>query len=101
VDQEIANLSAGEKALEAGRQIDNSAKTVANETAATSFRCAKSRLVSAALEAARQIDNSAKTVVNETAATSFRCAKSRLVSAAPRVERRTATASDNASDNCS
>ncbi len=31
VDQEIANLSAAEKALEAARQIDTSAKTVANE----------------------------------------------------------------------
>jgi DNA repair exonuclease SbcCD ATPase subunit len=31
VDQEIANLSSAEKALEAARQIDTSAKTVANE----------------------------------------------------------------------
>ena len=37
VDQEIANLSAAEKALEAARQIDTSAKTVANEILAEHF----------------------------------------------------------------
>jgi DNA repair exonuclease SbcCD ATPase subunit len=37
VDQEVANLSAAEKALEAARQIDASAKTVANEILAEQF----------------------------------------------------------------
>ena len=37
VDQEVANLSAAEKALEAARQIDASAKTVANEILAKQF----------------------------------------------------------------
>jgi chromosome segregation protein len=37
VDQEIANLSAAEKALEAARQIDTAAKTVANEILAEQF----------------------------------------------------------------
>jgi DNA repair exonuclease SbcCD ATPase subunit len=37
VEQEIANLSAGDKALEAARQIDTSARTVANEILAEHF----------------------------------------------------------------
>jgi len=37
VDQEVANLSGAEKALEAARQIDASAKTVANEILAEQF----------------------------------------------------------------
>jgi hypothetical protein len=37
VDEEVANLSASEKALEAARQIDASAKTVANEILAEQF----------------------------------------------------------------
>jgi chromosome segregation protein len=37
VEQEVANLSAAEKALEAARQIDASAKTVANEILAEQF----------------------------------------------------------------
>jgi hypothetical protein len=37
VEQEVANLSAADKALEAARQIDTSARTVANEILAEHF----------------------------------------------------------------